>query len=253
MKKKILLSFVALFLLFEPYRQAHAENIICKIQSSSTVDRCVQTGADCPAGRVPEKSCSDYRLGEGCPASIPCIQHTLGNISCRVQISAAGIDRCVSTGGGCPGGQTSSKSCGDFIPDRGDACPSSIPCKYITTSTGQGPNNVCAYAGNDTKKNECNRCMDNSGAWTAIGCIQTQPSEFIKKLLQFGIGIGGGIAFLLILFGGFQMMTSAGNPEKLNEGKELVSSAIAGLLMIVFSIFLLRLIGFSILGIPGFK
>lgn len=93
---------------------------------------------------------------------------------------------------------------------------------------------------------------DLNKTWTAIGCIPTDPAEFVKVLLRFGIGIGGGIAFLLILFGGFQMMVSSGNPEKLNEGKELVASAIAGLLMIIFSIFLLRLIGFSILGIPGF-
>ena len=66
------------------------------------------------------------------------------------------------------------------------------------------------------------------------------------------MGLAGGIAFLLILFGGFQILTSAGNPEKLNEGRELVSSAVAGLLLIIFSVFLLRLIGYDILRIPGF-
>jgi Co/Zn/Cd efflux system component len=66
------------------------------------------------------------------------------------------------------------------------------------------------------------------------------------------MGLAGGIAFLLILFGGFQIMVSAGNPEQMNAGKEMVTSAIAGLLLIIFSVFLLRLIGYNILRIPGF-
>ncbi len=75
---------------------------------------------------------------------------------------------------------------------------------------------------------------------------------FVSKLVGITVGIAGGIAFLLILFGGFQILTSAGNPEQLNAGRELISSAVAGLLLIIFSIFLLRLIGYNILGIPGF-
>ena len=88
---------------------------------------------------------------------------------------------------------------------------------------------------------------------TAIGCINPSPSGIFEVFFRIGIGIAGGIAFLLIVFGGFQIITSAGNPEKLNEGKEAVSSAIAGLLMIIFSIFLLKIIGVNILGLPGFS
>lgn len=90
------------------------------------------------------------------------------------------------------------------------------------------------------------------GAWTAIGCIPTNPTAFISILLGFGVGIAGGIAFLLILLGGFQILTSTGNPEQLQAGRELVSSAVSGLLLIIFSVFLLKLIGVNILGIPGF-
>ncbi len=88
---------------------------------------------------------------------------------------------------------------------------------------------------------------------TAFGCISVEGTDFVTTLLNFGIGIAGGIAMLLIIFGGFQILTSAGNPERLNEGKELISSAITGLLMIVFSVLLLQIIGVDILGIPSFK
>lgn len=64
--------------------------------------------------------------------------------------------------------------------------------------------------------------------------------------------MGGGIAFLLSVWGGITILLAAGNPEKINEGKEIIGSAITGLLFIILSVFLLRLIGFDILQLPGF-
>ena len=97
----------------------------------------------------------------------------------------------------------------------------------------------------------CKACVDSCKSYTAVGCIGGGNGD-IASLLDIGTGAGGGIAFLLILFGGFQILTSAGNPDKLNEGRELISAAIAGLLMIIFSVFLLRIIGINILGLPTF-
>ena len=94
--------------------------------------------------------------------------------------------------------------------------------------------------------------MSSNKAYTALGCIDATGQGIFTTLFTTGIGIAGGLALLLILFGGFKILTSAGNPEHLTEGKETVWSAISGLLLIIFSIFLLQLIGFKILGIPGF-
>lgn len=103
-------------------------------------------------------------------------------------------------------------------------------------------------------KGECERCFDGGGAWTAFNCLGgTSPSDFVADFIKLGTGLGGGVAFLLILVSGFQRITSAGNPEKLHEAKELMTAAISGLLLIIFSIFLLRLIGVDILQIPGLK
>lgn len=111
-------------------------------------------------------------------------------------------------------------------------------CRFVTsTSTGA-----------------CKSCFESGGAWTAIGCLGGEsPNDFVASLLKIGTGLGGGIAFLLILFSGFQRIMSAGNPEKLHEAKELMTAAISGLLLIIFSVFLLRLIGVDILQIPGLR
>lgn len=91
--------------------------------------------------------------------------------------------------------------------------------------------------------------------WTALGCLPNDPKELVVWVLGRAIGIGGGIAFLLMLFGGFQVLTSAGDPERLNSGKDVIGSALAGLLLIIFSLFILKLIGVDILGLEnvGFK
>lgn len=89
---------------------------------------------------------------------------------------------------------------------------------------------------------------------TAIGCIPVLSSKeaFLGFILKWTIGIGGGIAFLLIIYAGFMLMTAQGNPERIQAGKELMTSAISGLILLIFSIVILRIIGIDILGIPGF-
>lgn len=89
--------------------------------------------------------------------------------------------------------------------------------------------------------------------WTAIGCIPINETTALTAFfLSWGIGIVGGIAFILIIVSGFMIMTSQGNPQRLQAGRELLTAAIAGLLLLIFSVFLLRVIGADILGIPGF-
>ena len=90
------------------------------------------------------------------------------------------------------------------------------------------------------------------GVDTALGCIPTQPENLVKWILKYAILMGGGIAFLLSVFGGVSIILAGGNPEKINAGKEIIGSALTGLLFIIFSVFLLRFIGLDILQLPGF-
>ena len=94
----------------------------------------------------------------------------------------------------------------------------------------------------------------NSGINTAIGCIRIDtPGAFIAWLLPVLFKIIGGAAFLLMIYGAIQIITSAGDPQKIKGGQETITSAITGLLFAIFSLFLLRLIGVDILHLPGLK
>jgi hypothetical protein len=97
-------------------------------------------------------------------------------------------------------------------------------------------------------------CDGDTGISTAIGCIHALGNEslFLSDLLKWATGIGGGIAFLLILYAGFMIMTASGNPERLKAGQELLTSAIAGLILLIFSVFILKFIGIDILGLCKF-
>lgn len=90
------------------------------------------------------------------------------------------------------------------------------------------------------------------GLYTAVGCIDSSTDGIITRLVRIGIGISGAIALLMILAGAFMLSTSQGDPKRMGEAKELVSSAVMGLLFIIFSVTILQFIGVTILHIPGF-
>ncbi len=85
---------------------------------------------------------------------------------------------------------------------------------------------------------------------SAIGNIPTKVGTFINRLIGLLIGIGGGIAVILIVYAGYKLMTSQGNPEAIQGAKNILTSVIAGLLFLIFSVMLLEVITVDILHIP---
>lgn len=126
-------------------------------------------------------------------------------------------------------------------PDCQDYC-NTVNNAPITPAPSPNPKSVTCGSG------------DKIGIETAIGCIHvlSSPEIFLGDILRWAVGIGGGIAFLLILYAGFMVMTSAGNPERLKAGQELLTSAISGLILLIFSVFILKFIGVDILGLCKF-
>lgn len=86
---------------------------------------------------------------------------------------------------------------------------------------------------------------------TGFGNFKTDPGQFIKSFFGVILAFAGGIALLLIMRSGYGIMTSKGNPEKINEARDQLISAIVGLLFLIFSFVILQVIGVDILRIPG--
>ena len=86
--------------------------------------------------------------------------------------------------------------------------------------------------------------------YTAIGCLPIADfTQFAQFFISIGISIAGGLSLLLMGIAGILMKTSAGNPQRLQAGRELLTAAIAGLMLVIFSAFVLRVLGVNILGI----
>jgi hypothetical protein len=87
---------------------------------------------------------------------------------------------------------------------------------------------------------------------SALGELGTRPEEFISSAFAVLLSVSGGIALLLIIKAGYQMLTSQGKPEQINAGRDQLVAAIVGLIFLIFSFVILQVIGFDILRIPGF-
>lgn len=150
-----------------------------------------------------------------------------------------------------------------------DACISGEPsasdftspsCKCVdtkATNPNQAMIDMCSkYLTSSINVNElknCFNCANNNGMWTGMGCLPLDINTLITSfVLTTGIGIGGGFALLCIIYAAFMMQSSQGNPEKLKKAQEMITSCIMGLMLIIFSVFIMKIIGVNILRIPGF-
>jgi hypothetical protein len=114
------------------------------------------------------------------------------------------------------------------------------------------PYQLCNQIPDTTKKEACTSCIGINGIWTALGCIPRNPASAVGSLVTIGLNIAGGVALIMILAAGFMFTTSQGEPKRVGDAKDMMQSAVIGLLFIIFSITILQFIGSDLLKIPGF-
>lgn len=72
--------------------------------------------------------------------------------------------------------------------------------------------------------------------------IEANPSEIIGYIIKSFLGIVGGLALMMTVWGGFQWLTSAGNPEKVKKGTSTMVWSIIGLIVVISSYVLVQTI-----------
>jgi hypothetical protein len=152
-------------------------------------------------------------------------------------------DNCGQLGQACCTGATQ-KKCDENFTDNGLklVCNPQNVCILGDDPIGATPEPTIA---------EISRgCPNTDEINTAIGCIPFgSSSALVTFFVSWGLGISGGVAMLSLIYSAFMIMTSAGDPKRLEMGREMVVSSLSGIVLIAFSVFMLRLIGIDILGL----
>lgn len=80
------------------------------------------------------------------------------------------------------------------------------------------------------------------GEYTYEMSLDMPLNQLVAWLYYFIVIISGFAAFLMLVWGGFQWMTSVGNPTKISEAKDRLISAVLGLVLILASWLILNTI-----------
>jgi len=78
-------------------------------------------------------------------------------------------------------------------------------------------------------------------------------NKLIAWFYYFIVGISGFAAFTMLVWGGFQWLSSAGSPARISDAKDRISSAVLGLVIILASFLILKVINpeLTSLKLPG--
>lgn len=96
------------------------------------------------------------------------------------------------------------------------------------------------------------QCPGNQ-VYTDFGCFPNDPVGFVQKFYGVGLGFVAGVALLALIWGGYSIMTSRGDPHRVNIGKSYIYYAIAGLLLAIFGYVFIQTVMVDILHVPGFS
>lgn len=85
---------------------------------------------------------------------------------------------------------------------------------------------------------------------TAIGCIPVgNQTRFLEFIISWALGIAGGLFIIFAGYAAILIITASGDPKKAQAGREMLTSAIAGLVLLILGVFFLNAIGIGIFGL----
>lgn len=201
-----------------------------------------------------------------CPAGCPdlvtnsagtfCTQadQNVGKASCGSFVNDASLcpSFCPSRGLVCtPTTNTTRLVCGQTLdPNSNDICPSDCPVQNgVCTRTSR-------QTSNDVNRNNTDTTFRDGvtdGVFSALNPLQestgvtedlSTPRGIISRMFVFGFPLAGFILFIMIIWGGFETLSGAANKKSLDAGRERITAAVFGFLMLFASYWIIQIIEF---------
>lgn len=94
----------------------------------------------------------------------------------------------------------------------------------------------------------CVECVYGQGVYTSLGCIPYSFNGILSAVLLIGISIGGAYALLCIIFSAIRIQMSRGDSQAIQTARENVTGCLIGLILILFSVFIINALGGGVLG-----
>ncbi|MBT3835076.1 hypothetical protein HOF56_02395 [Candidatus Peribacteria bacterium] len=101
----------------------------------------------------------------------------------------------------------------------------------VTTFAAQRPIELLEPVPNGTPSGLTEIVIDTSQPLPPLSIL----NAYLNPFIPWAIGVSAGLAILMIILGGFQIMLSGGGDIKNSAGTKRIMSAIFGLLILVFS------------------
>lgn len=108
------------------------------------------------------------------------------------------------------------------------------PCTGTNSSTGQPTPPGCTPPASTSPASTTPSGGSPNTLINPLGSGVTIES-FIGRLVKAILGLSGSVALLMFVWGGFQYLWSAGDPKKVDKGKETLKNAVLGIVIIFFA------------------
>lgn len=87
-----------------------------------------------------------------------------------------------------------------------------------------------------------NQFVNNCPADTGVRCSEGSIASIFRLIINWALAIAFIAAVIILIYGGFLYITSAGNTENATKGKTAIINAIIGIVIIVLSYVIVQIV-----------